>query len=380
MSGPERTTSFVFPDRAPSRDGGITSPSSPVRESPLSQLPVQSMEYSQSESSAVGSQLDTQTPGYGMRYGDTFHDDGFSQSSQFSFSHPHEEWGDMSPYDTDEMTFNSQVKTNNYRWTTCSIQSSLAVPDYSAKILEKMRQNDSLYSVRGMFLTADEDAIERRTCIYWMVRNSSVLTVTAKAIHLAVRFLDRMIKEGTKRDTMQVVSAACLTLATKMEKVCYMQIRKLIEIADDAFTDEELVQAEINVCTTLDFMMDSTTVVLFMKMLLNELEATAEMTMAASFVAMCTLMSPQLVVIMSEEVALATVAITVSAIQGSSDTRVDARIAEYGVDRIRNTCALIITCVDEQLADEGSPIRAWFGGAPCGCVATKFKFVAPEFK
>lgn len=279
----------------------------------------------------------------------------------------------------DELTCCSQTRNVAYQWETLKSDATECVPRYLQSVLARMRRNDTLYSPRGNLFSKQSEVTEamRKEVIYWMISTSPELGISSKALFLAVRIVDRMLLiEDIEKTSFFSISIACLSVAVKFEKQIVPQARAYVRASGEELTEEDLIQREMDIMNNLNFQLNMTTPLLFLKLYLNEINGTLDMAMASVFLGLCTLTSPALAVTDCELVAIGILAIVMKAVKGQTLTKY---IDKYSEEKLTETCKLIVDVVNDQLKDPESPIKGMFAMRERASVATRFVYNVPTF-
>ena len=280
----------------------------------------------------------------------------------------------------DELTCCSQTRNVSFQWESVSPDSPKCVPRYLNSVLGRMRRNDTLYSPRGDLFACQSEVNEamRKEVIYWMVTTAPELGISSKSLFLAVRIVDRMLLfEDIEKTNFFSVCIACLSVAVKFENQIVPQASAYVRASGEELTEDDLIQNEMDVMNHLNFQINMTTPLLFLKLYLNEIKGNLDMAMASVVVGLCTLTSPTLAVLECELVAVGILAVVSNAVIKKPLTQY---VDRYDQQKMKETCQLIVNTVAEQVKDDGSPIREMFSVRERASVATRFVYTVPAFE
>lgn len=88
----------------------------------------------------------------------------------------------------------------------------------------------------------------------WLIQVHARFRFIPETLFLAVNILDRFLSARVVSvNKLQLVGVACLFVAAKAEEIFSPSMSNFIFIADNAFTDNELLQAERYILKTLDW-------------------------------------------------------------------------------------------------------------------------------
>lgn len=285
-------------------------------------------------------------------------------------------------YSQTGVSFCSQVRPSCHLYTVLDPSDPLCVPKYLKSCLASMRRNDRLLSPRTPLFEHQSEVTDdfRKEVIYWFVEKAAALDLSSKTVFLAVKLIDRLLvfNEIDKSEFL-LKSVACLSLAAKFENQFYPAVTSYCSLCNDEFSEDDLIQMEMITLQNLDFVIDSTTVILYMKTYMNNIGGTTEMSLAGMFVAMSTLIPSSIAIMDCELIAVASLAIVVNAITGgiNNDTLMEY-INQFDRDEFMQACRLIVDAVADQLRDEDSPILVMFNSVDKERVATKYAYTVPS--
>jgi hypothetical protein len=119
-----------------------------------------------------------------------------------------------------------------------------------------MRRDDSLYNGReDLFrLHCDVDAECRKAAINWIIERVVQFEIGSKAIFLGIKMLDRLLViRRIEQCHLLLTAVACLSFTSKLENQFCPQLQTYAELADHQFSDDDLVNAELDVMRDLKY-------------------------------------------------------------------------------------------------------------------------------
>jgi hypothetical protein len=237
-----------------------------------------------------------------------------------------------------------------------------------------MRREDSLYNAHGdLFrIQTDVDAECRKAAINWIVERTAEIEIGSKALFLGIKMLDRLLLvRRIERPHLLLNAVACLSLAAKLENQFCPQLQTYARLSDSEFSEDDLVNAELDIMCDLKYRTNSTTPILFVKMFINTICGDVELSLTAIFVGLCAMTDPRLAVEGSEVLAIAIliVALRAKALPVRPPELADD-FARFGIEKINQIVAAVVKVVGGILADEVSPIRDMFTAPERAAVAT----------
>jgi hypothetical protein len=147
---------------------------------------------------------------------------------------------------------------------------------------------------------------------------------------LAVNFLDRLLTvKSIASSKLRLYTVTCLNLAAKMDNVFFPHLQTLIDLSGEAFTQDNVLVLELQLMQDLKWRMNATPSILYVKMFVKTLGSDIELSLTTTFVGLCTLLCPDLVIQDNEIVAIA---ILVVALHGRGQSAVPNELQEVSND------------------------------------------------
>lgn len=96
----------------------------------------------------------------------------------------------------------------------------------------------------------------RGILVDWLIEVHTRFRLLPETLFLAVNIIDRFLSaEVVALDRLQLVGVTAMFIASKYEEVLSPHVVNFSHVADDAFTDKEILEAERHVLATLDYNM-----------------------------------------------------------------------------------------------------------------------------
>jgi G2/mitotic-specific cyclin 1/2 len=132
----------------------------------------------------------------------------------------------------------------------------LMVAEYANEIFEYLRDLE-VKSVPNPQYMSHQDELEWKTrgiLIDWLVEVHTRFHLLPETLFLAVNIVDRFLSEKVVQlDRLQLVGITAMFIASKYEEVLSPHIANFRHIADDGFTENEILSAERFVLATLNY-------------------------------------------------------------------------------------------------------------------------------
>ena len=277
----------------------------------------------------------------------------------------------------DEMAFYSQ--SVEYTSKVHSSDSWECASKYAKSVISEVRKNDIKLTPSKNILE-NQDKInqnDREECIGWIIDNMNSFEVSTRAVFLVVRLLDRTLEKiiVESKDELMKYNVACLCLGAKFENSFAQPVSSYADSLLHKFSEEEIVEAEKELILKLDFNINQTTEIFFLKMWLNEVEGDEELAMTLCFVAFCSFFESDIRNKTAEAIAAAIFRIALNACNPIYGFDVIAEsIKKYGYDTIHYCEERIIKKINQILSSENSTLRNCFAIPERYSVSTKFVY------
>lgn len=132
----------------------------------------------------------------------------------------------------------------------------LMAAEYATEIFEYLRDLEC-ESVPNPDYMAHQDDLEWKTrgiLIDWLIEVHTRFHLLPETLFLAINVIDRFLSEKVVQlDRLQLVGITAMFIASKYEEVLSPHVANFVHVADDGFSEQEILSAERFVLSTLDF-------------------------------------------------------------------------------------------------------------------------------
>jgi hypothetical protein len=299
-----------------------------------------------------------------------------SQRSQGKFGH-----GDAFPA-ADDVLSCSQVQPSTVQRELIPKSSPECVPQYYESVLTVLRRDDDFLNPRTRLFAAQTEIDKdlRKTLVFWVIARAPHLEIDSKTIFLALKNLDRLlIKKELPRDRFLFYGICCASMAAKFENVIHPSLQSFVRLSTADLSEDDIIQTELEIFEILDFRVNTTTVVLFLKIFLNDIPGNSELPPMVLFIALCSLISPDIAIMKSELLALTILLIALNALElDSKPTCIVQLLEKFDYGQIQECADSIITSIEEITEDEDCVINTMFSAPERCSVALRGPFRLPE--
>lgn len=136
------------------------------------------------------------------------------------------------------------------------IDDPLMVADYANEIFEYLRHLEQ-FSVPNPEYMSHQDDLEWKTrgiLVDWLIEVHTRFHLLPETLFLAVNIIDRFLSEKVVQlDRLQLVGITAMFIASKYEEVLSPHVENFKRIADNGFSEAEILSAERAVLSTLDY-------------------------------------------------------------------------------------------------------------------------------
>lgn len=130
------------------------------------------------------------------------------------------------------------------------------VAEYAGDIFRTLRGVENKYRVSENYFERQEDINEkmRTIMIDWLVEVALKFNIQDEALYLAVNLIDRYLAvKPVRRNALQLVGITCLFIAAKYEEIYPPELRDFCMITNDAYTDKQIIDMEMDILNALQF-------------------------------------------------------------------------------------------------------------------------------
>ncbi|CAM1507284.1 Fc.00g069250.m01.CDS01 [Cosmosporella sp. VM-42] len=136
------------------------------------------------------------------------------------------------------------------------LEDPLMVAEYANEIFDYLRDLE-VKSVPNSQYMSHQDDLEWKTraiLIDWLIEVHTRFHLLPETLFLAVNIIDRFLSEKVVQlDRLQLVGITAMFIASKYEEVLSPHVENFRRIADDGFSEAEILSAERFVLTTLNY-------------------------------------------------------------------------------------------------------------------------------
>ncbi|KAK3383887.1 cyclin-like protein [Lasiosphaeria ovina] len=136
------------------------------------------------------------------------------------------------------------------------LEDPLMVAEYATEIFEYLRDLEC-NSVPNPQYMSHQDDLEWKTrgiLIDWLIEVHTRFHLLPETLFLAVNIIDRFLSEKVVQlDRLQLVGITAMFIASKYEEVLSPHIANFSHVADDGFTESEILSAERFILSTLNY-------------------------------------------------------------------------------------------------------------------------------
>jgi G2/mitotic-specific cyclin 1/2 len=139
---------------------------------------------------------------------------------------------------------------------TEDLEDPLMVAEYVNEIFEYFKELEpqTMANPKYMMDQPDLEWQMRGILVDWLLEVHQKFRLLPETLFLAVNIIDRFLtSKVVQLDRLQLVGVTALFLASKYEEVLSPHVSNFRHVADDAFTEEEILSAERFVLTALDY-------------------------------------------------------------------------------------------------------------------------------
>lgn len=136
------------------------------------------------------------------------------------------------------------------------MEDPLMVAEYVVEIFEYLKKLEVATRPNATYMEHQED-LEwkmRGILIDWLIEVHTRFHLLPETLFLAVNIIDRFLSTKTVQlDRLQLVGVTAMFIASKYEEVLSPHVGNFRHVADDGFTEEEILSAERYILSALDY-------------------------------------------------------------------------------------------------------------------------------
>lgn len=130
--------------------------------------------------------------------------------------------------------------------------------EYAAEIYTHFHKIEARYLPPSTYMNKQPEISPwmRGVLVDWLVEVHLKFKLMPETLYLTVNVVDRYLAlKPVKRKELQLVGVAAMFLASKYEEIWSPEVRDFVYICDKAYTRQQIVEMERNVCIALGFML-----------------------------------------------------------------------------------------------------------------------------
>ena len=146
---------------------------------------------------------------------------------------------------------------------------------FEVETLNTLTRGEDDYVAKPEYLSLNQpflDAKVRTVLMGWMGEVSEDLWFCRDTFHMSCNYVDRFLQitPNVAKDQLQLIGLTCLYIASKMEEVQMRNVNDYLSSACNIYTEEQMMNCEINIITTLDFKLNPPTLNLWANWYMNQ--------------------------------------------------------------------------------------------------------------
>jgi len=164
----------------------------------------------------------------------------------------HEVFEDVEPKDSVKQDFADRVEDLDRE----DLDDPLMVAEYVVEIFDYLKKLEVSTKPNADYMEHQED-LEwkmRGILVDWLIEVHTRFHLLPETLFLAVNIIDRFLStKVVQLDRLQLVGVTAMFIASKYEEVLSPHVANFRHVADDGFTESEILSAERYVLTALDY-------------------------------------------------------------------------------------------------------------------------------
>ncbi|MES1909345.1 MAG: hypothetical protein MHM6MM_002100 [Cercozoa sp. M6MM] len=150
---------------------------------------------------------------------------------------------------------------------------------YIPNIMDFYFETEGQYMPQRNYMDKQPDINRRMRAILvdWLVEVHFKFGLKPETLYLTVHIVDRFLeKKQVSKSKLQLVGCTAMLIASKYEEIFAPEIRDFVYISDSAYTREDIIEMEIEMCDALDYELTVPTAYHFVKRFFRAAGADAE--------------------------------------------------------------------------------------------------------
>ncbi|KAH8266120.1 hypothetical protein KR038_004660 [Drosophila bunnanda] len=139
---------------------------------------------------------------------------------------------------------------------------------YPKDILASYREGELKTQPQPLYMVRQEDICHRMRSVLidWLVEVTVSFEINTETLYLSVSSIDRFLsQEAVRRSVLQLVGTTGLFIASKFEEMVPPKVEELINLTDNSYTSQEILNMERLMLKTLSFNLVTPTAYAFVK-------------------------------------------------------------------------------------------------------------------
>lgn len=128
--------------------------------------------------------------------------------------------------------------------------------EYGGDILKTLKESERVHRVKPKYMSRQREINHqmRGTLINWLIEVGNEYDVESETIHLMVSYIDRFLcVMSVSRTKLQLVGITALHIAAKYEETSAIEVNDLVQVADEAYTLQQVLKMEQLMLRVLKF-------------------------------------------------------------------------------------------------------------------------------
>jgi cyclin-A len=152
--------------------------------------------------------------------------------------------------------------------TMRSQRDPLLFRDYAADVMEHFKELEQAHPVAPDYLERAQEEVDegkRAILVDWLVEVVEEYRLMPETLFMAVQYVDRYLSAvPVSRAELQLVGIAAMVLAGKMEEIWMPSLDDFINISDNTYSREAIIDMEARIAVRLGFRLKAATAKTFM--------------------------------------------------------------------------------------------------------------------
>lgn len=133
----------------------------------------------------------------------------------------------------------------------------LSCADYAATVYENMRATEYLidqHYLEKVQLPTEVKETSRAFLIEWIIDVHRKFRLASETLYLTVHLIDRFLSlQQIKKSQLHILGVTSLLIATKYEEIYPPELKDLLQVSENKFTKEQVLEMELQMLQVLEF-------------------------------------------------------------------------------------------------------------------------------